>query len=332
MKLIASIMRAELQKQNGKITEGAVSDYLQSILEQAYKEITGERRSSAFFNAATLDGKKDYLFARMKKIDSSNLNRISFGVEVIVDMIDDFFDSKGINESSLREDDAIQNIGKKLLSKSKGDDSQEATAKSDGASDELPKDEPKADEPKDDETKEPELGQKVRILIGDDKHKGEIHEFVGMDSQGRYKLKLIGVDKDKIKYKGGVGAIVKTRKEFELVEGLLSSFFKRDDKPKLDRQPLTKEDRIFITSVFNIGHNADMTFASGEYVLPDNITVNYKKGRINFYKDGDLIRASVGFYEDESGPGNPRQSPMISEDFEVRTKADLEKIKKAISY
>lgn len=109
-----------------------------------------------------------------------------------------------------------------------------------------------------------------------------------------------------------------------LEEGLFGS------KPKaMVRTDVTADDRKMITSVFPNGHNADLKRGQ-EYVLPQNITINHKRARMNIYKDGDTLKASIGHYADEDGPGNPRKSPIHHTEHDITSVDDLKKIKKLV--
>jgi hypothetical protein len=107
----------------------------------------------------------------------------------------------------------------------------------------------------------------------------------------------------------------------ELHEGWFSK-----KEPKIDRQPIDDEEREMISRAFDFGHNAKLK-RGNEYVLPDNVTLNYRKARVNFYKDGSKLMASVGYYSDEDGPGNPKKSPAKTVDRQIKGKEDLYNLK-----
>lgn len=107
---------------------------------------------------------------------------------------------------------------------------------------------------------------------------------------------------------------------------LLEGWFSKKKEPKLNRTDFTDEERKMIKSVFPTGSNVDLKHGE-KYVLPQNVTLNFKRSNVNFYKDGDQILASVGWYRDEDGPGNPRTSPMFHTDHKISSIADLKKLK-----
>lgn len=104
-------------------------------------------------------------------------------------------------------------------------------------------------------------------------------------------------------------------------------WFSKPKFPTIDRQPVTADDRRMIAAAFDFGHNANLKHANGEYVLPDNVTLNYRKARVNFYKDGDKLMASIGHYDDEDGPGDPSRRPITSSERQIRSKTDLYNLK-----
>jgi hypothetical protein len=112
----------------------------------------------------------------------------------------------------------------------------------------------------------------------------------------------------------------------ELLEGW---FDKKTKEKKSVRTEITADDRKMITSVFKTNHNADMKHGDETYVLPDSVYANYKNARVTFFKHGDQLLASVAWYRDEDGPGNPRKSPLFheKEDRKINNAADLKKIK-----
>lgn len=108
-------------------------------------------------------------------------------------------------------------------------------------------------------------------------------------------------------------------------------FFKSKPKKSIIRTDITNDDRDMITSVFKSGHNAYEKFYGDQYVLPQNVTVNHKKARINFYKDSETLKADVGHYENESGPGNSRTSPQFHSEHDIKNKDDLKKLYNLLS-
>jgi hypothetical protein len=213
MKLIASIM----------LSESSVDDYLQGLLETAYKSIAGKKGPAhdAFWDLSE-DKQKNKLFVAMKRLDKREI--IDYGVEVIEDMLEDFLASAHPNE--LHEDEAVQAVGKKLAAGKSGAKSEEPEVSEPvEPEEEIPAEEteePEAEQP-DEGTAEPTVDQRVIITKG--VHKGEVHQFVGKTSSGLYKLKIVDIDADKIKY-NGVGAAVK-REDFKLVESLMSRVIRK---------------------------------------------------------------------------------------------------------
>lgn len=208
MKLIASIM----------LSESSVDDYLQGLLETAYKSIVGKKgQAHDEFWSLSDEKQKNKLFVAMKRLDKREI--IDYGVEVIEDMLEDFLASA--HPDDLHEDEAVQAAGRKLAagkSGSKAAESEESEPVEQGG--EVPAeeiDEPETEQP-DEVAAEPTVDQRVIITKG--VHKGEVHQFVGKTGSGLYKLKIVDIDADKIKY-SGVGAAVK-REDFKLVESLMS--------------------------------------------------------------------------------------------------------------
>lgn len=215
MKLIASIMLAE----------SSVDDYLQGLLETAYKSIAG-RKGPAHdeFWSLSEEKQKNKLFVAMKRLDQQQRDLIDYGVEVIEDMLEDFLASA--HPDDLHEDEAIQAAGKKLAAGKSGSEAvkPEATGSTE-PEEEVPAEEteePETEQP-DEGTVEPTVDQRVIITKG--VHKGEVHQFVGKTGSGLYKLKIVDIDADKIKY-NGVGAAVK-REDFKLVESLMSRVIRK---------------------------------------------------------------------------------------------------------
>lgn len=213
MKLIASIMLAE----------SSVDDYLQGLLETAYKTIAG-RKGPAHdeFWSLSEEKQKNKLFVAMKRLDKREI--IDYGVEVIEDMLEDFLASA--HPDDLHEDEAIQAAGKKLaVGKSSSSNEEPVESEPVEPEEEAPAEEapePAAEQPEEG-TIEPTVDQRVIITKG--VHKGEVHQFVGKTSSGLYKLKIVDIDADKIKY-NGVGAAVK-REDFKLVESLMSRIIRK---------------------------------------------------------------------------------------------------------
>lgn len=106
--------------------------------------------------------------------------------------------------------------------------------------------------------------------------------------------------------------------------------FGRKKEPELKRADITPEEREMIARAFDFGHNAKLKKASGEYVLPGNVTLNYRRARVNFYKEGDQLMASVGWYSDEDGPGNPKKSPITTTDRKINSREDLYNLKSVL--
>lgn len=230
MKLIASIILAE-----------SIDDYLQALLEKGYKNITKTKAPKDEFWKLPKSKQADRLFVAMKQLDTREV--IKFGVEVIEDMIDDFLESA---RPGLHEDAAVQAAGKKLAaskssqkppSASETEEAAENSAGQDGQTEE-PEAEKEGEPEGSEEMKEPTVDQSVIITKG--VHKGEVHKFVGKTGSGLYKLKLVDVDADKIKY-NGIGAAVK-REDFKLVEGLMSQVIRAELKE--NKSPIASGDLV----------------------------------------------------------------------------------------
>ena len=122
-------------------------------------------------------------------------------------------------------------------------------------------------------------------------------------------------------------------KDKEVDEGIFDRF-KKKPEAKPQRMPITAEQRAFIKQYFPTNHNADITWGrkdSGDYVLPDNVNVQYGKGLIAFLNiDGKLI-ASVAYHHNAQDRANPKATPLLHFEVPVNSGEDLEKLKANLS-
>ena len=114
-----------------------------------------------------------------------------------------------------------------------------------------------------------------------------------------------------------------------LEEGIFDRFKK---KPAADpvNEPITDEERAFITKHIP-SNNADIKWADGNHVLPQNVTAYTGKARINFYKRGGQLIADVGFYRGAADAQNPRVSPIGHFDEPISSDADMQKLKTMVA-
>lgn len=105
-------------------------------------------------------------------------------------------------------------------------------------------------------------------------------------------------------------------------------FGKKSSSPK--RTDITAEERAMIKKVFPSGSNADMKMGNGEYVLPQNIHVTLDHTRVNFYKDGDQLLASIEWYSKEQNPGDPKSRPLTHTEQKINDEQDLRDLKKKL--
>lgn len=114
-----------------------------------------------------------------------------------------------------------------------------------------------------------------------------------------------------------------------LEEGIFDRFKK---KPAADpvNEPITDEERAFITKHIP-SNNADIKWADGNHVLPQNVTAYTGKARINFYKRGGQLIAGVGYYRSSSDAQNPKVSPIGHFDEIISSAADVEKLKTMVA-
>ncbi len=109
----------------------------------------------------------------------------------------------------------------------------------------------------------------------------------------------------------------------ELKEGWFVGRKKEDAKPK--SQPLTTEERDLIKRMFP-ANNVDTKTGTGEYLFDSNAHAVYKNLHLSFYKKGDELRVSVAYYDNHSGPSDPKKSPQFHTDHAV-SEDELERIK-----
>lgn len=102
-------------------------------------------------------------------------------------------------------------------------------------------------------------------------------------------------------------------------------FGKKVSSPK--RTDITAEERAMIKKVFPKGSNADMKMGNGEYVLPQNVHVVLDHTRVNFYKDGDQLMASVEWYSHDQNPGNPNARPLTHTEEIIKGEQSLHALK-----
>ena len=114
-----------------------------------------------------------------------------------------------------------------------------------------------------------------------------------------------------------------------VAEGIFDRF-KKKQPAKPQRMPITDEQRAAIIQHFPTNHNANLKWGRKEnddYVLPDNVTVQFGKGIINFINyDGNLI-ASVAYYRSKEDRMNPKAIPLTHFDKPINSDKDLEQLK-----
>ena len=116
-----------------------------------------------------------------------------------------------------------------------------------------------------------------------------------------------------------------------VAEGIFDRF-KKKQPAKPQRMPITDEQRAAIIQHFPTNHNANLKWGRKEnddYVLPDNVTVQFGKGIINFINyDGNLI-ASVAYYRSKEDRMNPKAIPIPLTHFDepINSDKDLEQLK-----
>ena len=112
-------------------------------------------------------------------------------------------------------------------------------------------------------------------------------------------------------------------------EGIFDRF-KKKQPAKPQRMPITDEQRAAIIQHFPTNHNANLKWGRKEnddYVLPDNVTVQFGKGIINFINyDGNLI-ASVAYHRSKEDRMNPKAIPLTHFDEPINSDQDLEQLK-----
>ena len=118
-------------------------------------------------------------------------------------------------------------------------------------------------------------------------------------------------------------------KEQGVAEGIFDRF-KKKQPAKPQRMPITDEQRAAIIQHFPTNHNANLKWGRKEnddYVLPDNVTVQFGKCIINFINyDGNLI-ASVAYYRSKEDRMNPKAIPLTHFDKPINSDKDLEQLK-----
>lgn len=119
------------------------------------------------------------------------------------------------------------------------------------------------------------------------------------------------------------GKITKVEK---VSEGILDIFKKKPEPAKPKRLDITEEQRDMIRKNFS-DHNADVKYSKEQegsiYVLPKNITANAGTGRFAFTNEDGKLMVSVGWHRSKEDRMNPRVSPMIHTDHEIKTEQDL---------
>ena len=114
-----------------------------------------------------------------------------------------------------------------------------------------------------------------------------------------------------------------------VAEGIFDRF-KKKQPAKPQRMPITDEQRAAIIQHFPTNHNANLKWGRKEnddYVLPDNVTVQFGKSIINFINyDGNLI-ASVAYYRSKEDRMNPKAIPLTHFDKPINSDKDLEQLK-----
>ena len=114
-----------------------------------------------------------------------------------------------------------------------------------------------------------------------------------------------------------------------VAEGIFDRF-KKKQPAKPQRMPITDEQRAAIIQHFPTNHNANLKWGRKEnddYVLPDNVTVQFGKCIINFINyDGNLI-ASVAYYRSKEDRMNPKAIPLTHFDKPINSDKDLEQLK-----
>lgn len=119
------------------------------------------------------------------------------------------------------------------------------------------------------------------------------------------------------------GKITKVEK---VSEGILDIFKKKPAPVKAKRENITDEQRDMIRKNFS-DHNADVKWSKEQdgsiYVLPKNVTANAGTGRFAFTNEDGKLMVSVGWHQSKEGRMNPRVSPMIITDHEIKSEQDL---------
>ena len=114
-----------------------------------------------------------------------------------------------------------------------------------------------------------------------------------------------------------------------VAEGVFDRF-KKKQPAKPQRMPITDEQRAAIIQHFPTNHNANLKWGRKEnddYVLPDNVNVQFGKSIINFINyDGNLI-ASVAYYRSKEDRMNPKAIPLTHFDKPINSDKDLEQLK-----
>lgn len=119
------------------------------------------------------------------------------------------------------------------------------------------------------------------------------------------------------------GKITKVEK---VSEGILDFFKKKPEPVKPKRENITDEQRDMIRKNFS-DHNTDVKWSQEQegsiYVLPKNVTANAGIGRFAFTNEDGKLMVSVGWHRSREDRMNPRVSPMIHTDHEIKTEQDL---------
>jgi len=103
--------------------------------------------------------------------------------------------------------------------------------------------------------------------------------------------------------------------------------FGKKKEPELKRTDITPEERAMIVRAFDKSSNANLKKGDGEYVLPQNVTLVFGRGYVNFYKDGDQLIAGIGWYGNDTDPGDPKKAPITHSEKKINKQSDLYDLK-----